>query len=176
LQLIKYHFSFSEIFYIDATNEQTLQADLKAITPGSAEWSMDATWCWLASQGGKTWLLFFDNADDVQLNLGRFIPPFGNILVTTRNPQLCRHAGVGADSKVEGMDCKDSRALLLYLSRAEPSDENMKLAELIVVVCSIFHYYYYKCSKRLNQTIGSPSLCSGSLTSRLFYPELSNNP
>ena len=130
--------SFSEIFYVDATNEQTLQADLKAITPGSAEWSVNATWHWLASQGGKTWLLFFDNADDVQLNLGRFIPPFGNILVTTRNPQLCRHAGVGADSKVEGMDCKDSRALLLYLSRAEPSDENMKLAELIVVVCSIF--------------------------------------
>lgn len=127
--------SFSEIFYADATNEQTLEADLKAIVPGSAQWSMDASWRWLESQCGKTWLLLFDNVDDMELDLGKFIPPFGNTLITTRNPQLCIHAGEDGDSRVQGMDFEDSKALLLHLSGAAPSDENKKLAELIVVVC-----------------------------------------
>jgi len=127
--------SFSEIFYVDATNEQTLQADLKAITPGSAEWSVDATCHWLASQGGKTWLLYFDNADDMELDLGRFIPSFGNTLITTRNSHLCIHADEDADSRVGGMDCEESKTLLLHLSRVERSEENKKLAELIVEVC-----------------------------------------
>ena len=99
---------------------------------------MDATWHWLASQGGKTWLLYFDNADDVELDLGRFIPPFGNTLITTRNPQLCIHADEDADSRVGGMHCEESKALLLHLSRAKPSEENKKLAELIVEVCFKF--------------------------------------
>jgi hypothetical protein len=81
---------FSDIFYIDATNQQTLEADLAAITPTNVEQSVDACKHWLATKHGQNWLLFFDNADDVQLNLAAFFPKcrFGNILITTRNPQL----------------------------------------------------------------------------------------
>src|SRR5437879_1880176 len=83
-------FRFSDIFYIDATNQQTLETDLIAITPINIEQSITACQHWLASQHGQNWLLFFDNADDVQLNLATFFPNcrFGNILVTTCNPQL----------------------------------------------------------------------------------------
>ena len=35
--------SFSNIFYIDATNEQTLQMDLEAITLGNVERSVNAS-------------------------------------------------------------------------------------------------------------------------------------
>jgi len=131
-----YYFRFSDIFYIDATNQQTLEADLIAITPTNIEQSVAACHQWLASQHGQNWLLLFDNADDVQLNLGTFFPKcrFGNILVTTRNPQLSIYAKNDADAKVADMDPEDAKDLLMKVSQAERSDENEKLAALIVKV------------------------------------------
>jgi len=95
---------------------------------------------WLASQYKQNWLLFFDNADDVQLNLGRFFPNcrFGNILVTTRNPQLRIHAEENADAKVAGMNPEDAISLLMQLSHAPKKNENLKLAALIV---KNLHYF-----------------------------------
>ena len=106
------------------------------ITPTYVEESVGACQHWLASQYGKNWLLFFDNADDVQLNLAAFFPAcrFGNILVTTRNPHLSIHADEDGDAKVTGMDPKDAKYLLLSMSRSEKTNENEKLAELIVKV------------------------------------------
>jgi hypothetical protein len=134
--LWSYNFSFSDIFYIDATNQQTLEADLMSITPTYIEESVGACQRWLASQHKQNWLLFFDNADDVQLDLAAFFPGcrFGNILVTTRNPHLSIHAGEDGDAKVTGMDSEDAKNLLLSMSRSEKTDENEKLAELIVKV------------------------------------------
>jgi hypothetical protein len=129
-------FRFSDIFYINATNQQTLEADLIAITPSNIEQSVAACQHWLSSQYKQNWLLFFDNADDVQLNLGTFFPDcrFGNILITTRNPQLSIHAGEDADAMVAGMDPEDAKSLLMQLSRAQKRDENLKLAALVVKV------------------------------------------
>ena len=83
-----------------------------AISPINVEQSVAACLQWLASQykQKQNWLLFFDNADDVQLKLARFFPDcrFGNILVTTRNPQLSIHAGDNADEKIAGMDPEDA--------------------------------------------------------------------
>ena len=141
------NFSFSDIFYIDATNQQTLEADLMTITPTYIEESVDACLRWLASQSKQNWLLFFDNADDVQLDLTAFFPAcrFGNILVTTRNPHLSIHAGEDGDAKVTGMDPEDAKYLLLSMSRSEKNDENEKLAKLIVkvlVMIFLFNNYF----------------------------------
>jgi len=70
------------------------------------------------------------------LNLGTFFPKcrFGNILITTRNPQLSIYADQGADAKVANMDSEDAKYLLMQLSRAENTDENKKLAANIVKV------------------------------------------
>jgi len=127
---------FSDIFYIDATNQQTLEADLIAISPTNIEQSVAGCQRWLASQHGQNWLLFFDNADDVQLNLAMFFPDcrFGNILVTTRNPQLSIYAGENADAKVADMDSEDAKYLLMHISCAENRSDNEKLAALIVKV------------------------------------------
>jgi len=171
LLLINTNFSFSEIFYIDATNEQTLQADLKAITSGSVEWSVDACWHWLGSQGGRNWVLLFDNADDMELNLRKFIPSFGNTLITTRNPQICTYVGEDANSSVGGLHFEDSKALLLYLSQVALSDENKELAGLIVTVCSISTFFLKQNNNNKNQIIGPSPLSSGSLPSRWFYQE-----
>jgi len=107
-----------------------------AITPTYIEKSVGACQCWLASQHGQNWLLFFDNADNVQLNLTAFFPlcRFGNILVTTRNPHLTIHAGEDGNAKIAGMDPEDAKYLLLSLSQSEKNNENEKLAELIVKV------------------------------------------
>ena len=130
------NFSFSQIFYIDASNQQTVETDLMAIIPPNVTQSVDACKHWLASQHKENWLLFFDNADDVQLNLAKFFPDcrFGNILVTTRNPHLSIHAGENADAKVANMDPEDAKSLLVQISRAVKNDENEKFAGLIVKV------------------------------------------
>jgi hypothetical protein len=130
---------FSDIFYIDATNQQTLEADLAAITPTNVEQSVDACKYWLATKHSQNWLLFFDNAD-VQLNLALFFPKcrFGNILITTRNPQLSLYADQGADVKVADMNPEDAKNLLMQMCRAEKTDENGKLAASIVKVLFYF--------------------------------------
>ena len=129
-------YRFSDIFYIDATNQQTLEADLVAITPTNTEQSIDACTHWLATQHTQNWLLFFDNADDVQLDLAMFFPKcrFGNIFITTRNPQLRIHTDPSGDAKIADMNPEDAKCLLMQISWAAKTNENEKLAETIVKV------------------------------------------
>jgi len=129
-------YRFSDIFYIDATTQQTLEADLAAITPTNMDQSVDACKHWLATQHTQNWLLFFDNADDVHLDIAVFFPKcrFGNILITTRNPQLRIHTDPSGDAKVADMNPEDAKSLLMQISWAEKTNENEKLAETIVKV------------------------------------------
>ncbi|KAF7761984.1 hypothetical protein Agabi119p4_9976 [Agaricus bisporus var. burnettii] len=131
---------FSDVFYIDATNEQTLRSDLEAVAPGNTEQSVDASLHWLANQREGNWLLFFDHADDTNLELKKFIPQcrFGNVLVTTRNRELCFLSAKDGDAKVGAMEHEDAKNLLLDRARAEESDENKVLAEAIV---KDLHYF-----------------------------------
>jgi len=46
--------SFSEIFYVDATSEDTIQTDLEAVAPGNAKRTVKAGLRWLASHIRKT--------------------------------------------------------------------------------------------------------------------------
>jgi hypothetical protein len=162
-------YRFSDIFYIDATNQQTLEADLIAISPTNVEQSVAACRQWLGSQHEQNWLLVFDNADDVQLNLVGFFPDcrFGNILVTTRNPQLSIHAGEDGDAKVADMNAEDAKFLLLQMSRAENNNENGKLAALIVKVIS--RLFSLIITLNLIEGIGTPLFCIGHLSSQCFH-------
>ena len=110
---------------------------LEVITPGDVKQSVDASLRWLASQSSGRWILFFDNADDVDLNLNTFFPPCasGNILITTRNRELRHYATNESEQNVTGMEHGDATKLLLDLSQAEEIDENRLLAAQIVQVC-----------------------------------------
>ena len=114
-----------------------------AISPTNVEQSVAGCQQWLTNQHKENWLLFFDNADDVQLNLRMFFPDcrFGNILVTTRNPQLSIYTGKNANVKVADMSPEDAKCLLMHMSQAENSNENENLAALIVKVifCPFLH-------------------------------------
>jgi len=131
-------YSFSEIFYIDATSEETVQTDLEAIAPGNAKRTVDASLRWLANQTDRNWLLIFDNADNVDLNLKKYFPSCssGNILITTRNRELRHYAAKDADADVKGMGLEDAKNLLLIQARAESNPGNIALAETIVQVIS----------------------------------------
>ncbi|KAF9470475.1 FabD/lysophospholipase-like protein, partial [Pholiota conissans] len=131
---------FPNIFYVDATNEQTLRTDLESIAPENVEQSVDESLRWLANQAKNSqWLLLFDNADDVNLKLNEYFPfQCGNILITTRNVELCTYAGKDGDARVMDMDHEDAMNLLLFQARAEQNNENKALADAIV---KELHYF-----------------------------------
>ncbi|KAF9479446.1 FabD/lysophospholipase-like protein [Pholiota conissans] len=131
---------FPNIFYVDATNEQTLRTDLESIAPENVERSVDESLRWLASQAKNShWLLLFDNADDVNLKLNEYFPSrCGNILITTRNVELRIYANKDGDAKVMNMGHEDAMKLLLFQARADQNDENKALADAIV---KELHYF-----------------------------------
>ncbi|KAJ6547806.1 hypothetical protein DFH09DRAFT_1087554 [Mycena vulgaris] len=90
---------------------------------------------WLSSRPAE-WLLFFDNADDPQINLNKFLPQckHGNILITSRNPRLRGYAG--SHSLVSNMEETDAVALLLKSCAEDITPRKTELATEIVKALS----------------------------------------
>jgi hypothetical protein len=132
-----YPTSFSDVFFIDATTAQTIDADLKNIALGKeiGENAND-TIIWLARKC-EDWLLLFDNADDTTLNLSQFFPScsHGNILITSRNRETLIHAP-GFNYNIGSLTPEDARDLLLGMIKPVITDETCILAEPIVKVSS----------------------------------------
>ncbi|KAJ6535462.1 P-loop containing nucleoside triphosphate hydrolase protein, partial [Mycena capillaripes] len=137
LQESKLKHRFSEILYVDATSEQTIQMDLQTIAPEAVGKSTEASVRWLAGKQ-EEWLLLFDSADDVKLDLSKFFPSctFGNILITTRNQGLCTYTSMDGTSKVSDMDADDAKELLLRLCHQIRSNDQETLALTIEL-----HYF-----------------------------------
>ncbi|KAF8179792.1 hypothetical protein K438DRAFT_1507560, partial [Mycena galopus ATCC 62051] len=79
----------------------------------------------------QPWLLFFDNADDPQVNLNNFVPRCNheNIIITSRNQGL---KGYGAHALVSDMEEPDAIALLLKSANHMGSPTNNQLAAELV--------------------------------------------
>ncbi|KAJ7445478.1 hypothetical protein FB451DRAFT_1376172 [Mycena latifolia] len=94
---------FPDVYFVDSSSQQTIENDLMTLA--------------LAKKVGQTfqdkWLIVFNNADDINLNLGQYFPSgsHGNILVTSRNPDLGQLAQ--ATHKVEQMGLEEAIDLLL---------------------------------------------------------------
>ncbi|KAF7371435.1 FabD/lysophospholipase-like protein [Mycena sanguinolenta] len=123
LKFIEETTCFTDQFLLDASMTEMIQNSLKNIT------SQDAL-TWLAGKH-ENWLLFFDNADDPNINLNQFFPRcnHGNIIITSRNPSLRMYGG---NSHVSDMEESDAVALLLNSSQQEVSTSNQLLAQDIV--------------------------------------------
>ncbi|GLB39599.1 putative patatin-like phospholipase [Lyophyllum shimeji] len=107
---------FSEVFLVDASTVDTITTDLSNISLGkNMGKSADEALHWLADQHHE-WLVLFNNADDVKLNLFDFFPPcsHGNILITTRNPELSIHAP-DASFKITDLEPEEATDLLLAM-------------------------------------------------------------
>jgi hypothetical protein len=123
------------VFLIDASTVETITGALKSIAISYSIGSRhEDTSHWLAT-GNKEWLLVFDNADDPSLDLYQFFPQSngGNILITSRNPQLRVHAP-GAHYQVSDMEEEDAVQLLLTSAGQEVKNETAILATQIVKV------------------------------------------
>jgi hypothetical protein len=106
---------YSDIFYLDATSAQTIEADLKRIALAKKVGgnSSDAL-TWLACQR-ENWLLVYNNIDDTSLPLRHYFPAclHGNILITTRNRRMINLAqGTEAECHVSEMSDEDAQSLL----------------------------------------------------------------
>ncbi|KAJ7105341.1 FabD lysophospholipase-like protein, partial [Mycena epipterygia] len=112
---------FSEIYFIDSSTRQTIENDLitLALAKQIGKTARDSL-LWL-SRWRQEWLIVFNNADDIQLNLGEFFPSgsHGNNLITSRNPALGQHAQ--AKYKVDQIELEDAMNLLLSAATYDPA-------------------------------------------------------
>ncbi|KAJ7716780.1 P-loop containing nucleoside triphosphate hydrolase protein [Mycena metata] len=123
--------SFSNIFLVHTSKVETIETGLKSIAVAKSvgDSAQDAL-TWLQSNPNK-WPVFFDNADDPKINLHDFLPRYshGNIIITSRNPELRSYGG---HTFVSDMEEADATTLLLRRANKESSEENLKLATEIV--------------------------------------------
>ncbi|KAJ6548787.1 P-loop containing nucleoside triphosphate hydrolase protein [Mycena capillaripes] len=125
---------FIDNFFVDASTTETIETGLKKIARvKNAGNSSQEALQWLAAKR-EEWLLFFDNVDDPNLNLNVFLPrcSHGNILITSRNPELRGYGG--SYSFVTDMDEDEAVALLLQSARCNVSPANEGIASEIVKV------------------------------------------
>ncbi|KAF7345902.1 FabD/lysophospholipase-like protein [Mycena venus] len=124
---------FTKQFFINASSCQTLDTAFKniAIAQRSGNTPEDGL-LWLISEI-EEWMLLFDNADDPSIDLFPFFPrcTHGNIIITTRNPQLAAH-GPRSHSRVGDMDETSAIDLLLLRAVKDKTTETTQRASEIV--------------------------------------------
>jgi hypothetical protein len=129
--------SFSDIFFIDATDVTTIETDLIAIAQAKKlDKTAKAALAWLRGQSHRRWLILFNNADDPDLPLRDYLPQCGhaNILITSRNPNLRDDLAPEAYQKISSMTAADAKHLLLKGLKATASVDAETAADSIVKV------------------------------------------
>ncbi|KAH8827411.1 acyl transferase/acyl hydrolase/lysophospholipase, partial [Flagelloscypha sp. PMI_526] len=113
VQLSRKKQRFTDIFFIDASDIDTLHNDLKALARAkTAGTSVESALGYLSSREDD-WLLFLDNADDPSLDLRPFVSwSHGNVLITTRNVAARAHAP-DCRLRIHSLTMDESVALLL---------------------------------------------------------------
>ncbi|KAJ7218549.1 P-loop containing nucleoside triphosphate hydrolase protein [Mycena pura] len=123
---------FSSTCLIDTSTIETIDTGFKAVAVERkiGDTAKDAIQ-WFTAQKTE-WLLFFDNADEPNIDLNNFFPQckHGNIIITTRNPGLCVYAG--ANTHVDNMEEEDAAVLLLKTAALEDVSRNTVAATIIV--------------------------------------------
>ncbi|KAJ7445461.1 hypothetical protein FB451DRAFT_1433230 [Mycena latifolia] len=124
---------FPDVYFVDSSSQQTIENDLVtlALTKKVGKTFQDSL-RWLSNQHTE-WLIVFNNADDVNLNLGQYFPSgsHGNILVTSRNPDLRQLAQ--AAHKVEEMALEEATNLLLSVAQYDITEvDNRDVGKQIV--------------------------------------------
>lgn len=127
--------SDSPVYFVDASSEDRLRADLEMIihSLGTAYRlkSYEDTLVYLATKA-KHWLLIFDNADDPTLHLFHYIPKcgHGSVVITSRNTTYTALAPNNSYF-LEGLSPSDAIALILMSSGYEDSETNKNFAHQV---------------------------------------------
>src|ERR1700728_4611 len=130
---------FWKIFWIDATNDETINFSFQAIagypeasTSGVKDVASVIHWL---SELDSNWLLIFDNADGKPSKVSKYLPPGdrGNVLITSRNPGMKHNVSDGAWIEVEDMEEQDAISLLLKAASLDNSSEELRQASKPIV-------------------------------------------
>ncbi|KAH8796796.1 acyl transferase/acyl hydrolase/lysophospholipase [Flagelloscypha sp. PMI_526] len=113
VQLSRKKHRFTDIFFVDASDINTLHNDLKALAKErTAGTTIESALDYLSSREDD-WLLFLDNADDPSLDFRPFVSwSHGNVLITTRNIAVRAHAP-DCRLRIHSLTMDESVALLL---------------------------------------------------------------
>ncbi|KAH8804032.1 hypothetical protein DL96DRAFT_1823058 [Flagelloscypha sp. PMI_526] len=123
---------FTEVFFVNASSQLTLENDLKAIVASkSLGTSIDDAMHFLRNRKAE-WLLFLDNADDPKLDLHPFVAwGHGNVLITTRNSEVRTHAP-RCSLRVDSLEDDEAVSLLLLGMEVLAGQDTQKIAREIV--------------------------------------------
>ncbi|KAH8833176.1 P-loop containing nucleoside triphosphate hydrolase protein, partial [Flagelloscypha sp. PMI_526] len=126
---------FTEVFFLDASDQVSLENGLKTIAQAKNAGESFQDGLRYLEKRSDEWLLLLDNADDPKFDLGQYIHRrHGNVLITTRNP----HVGDLAPDchcQIGSLDQADARDLLLRgVNVPESVDKNAHATEIVQVL------------------------------------------
>jgi tetratricopeptide (TPR) repeat protein len=134
-----HEFRFWKIFWIDATNDETIDFSFQTITgyPEAAAAGvkdMASVIHWL-SETDSNWLLVFDNADGKPNMISNKFPPGnrGNVLIASRNPEMKCIVSSDACIEVEDMEEQDAISLLLKAASLDHTSEVLRQVSMPIV-------------------------------------------
>ncbi|KAH8813771.1 hypothetical protein DL96DRAFT_1716078 [Flagelloscypha sp. PMI_526] len=123
---------FSEIFFVDASDQVTLENSLRAIVSANSDQPSSEDALRLLRTRREDWLLFLDNANDPTLDLRPYVSwPHGNVLITTRNREIRSHSPT-CSIWVDKLELADAMELLLRGVDLNESSKSHELALKIV--------------------------------------------
>jgi tetratricopeptide (TPR) repeat protein len=127
--------SFSQIYWIDGTSQETIEASISAIASdedarsAGVEANFPSVLRWLGRRDDN-WLMIFDGADGGYEIVEGFIPPgkYGNILISSRNATMNRLASPSiAYMEIVALD--EDAAVELFIKSANLKLGNLSSAE-----------------------------------------------
>ncbi|KAJ7060603.1 hypothetical protein C8F01DRAFT_1083622 [Mycena amicta] len=129
---------FTDQFKINASSAETIEAGyIQLAIDKKLGDTVEAARTWLKANQ-QEWLILFDNADKRDLNLGPYLPKYqhGNILITSRNPDLGIHTGLPRKAiQISDLAVDDASVLLLNRAGVElETGDNQKHAAMIAKV------------------------------------------
>ena len=130
--------SFSHLFWVDASSEESMEMSLKGISSLSAaqysgvDGSVESVLQWISFLP-EDWMIVFDNADAPLVE--KFIPPGnrGNILITSKNKSMGRI--VSSENRIEIKEMEEADAITLLLKAScldDPLPEHLEVSKKIV--------------------------------------------
>lgn len=119
---------------MDASDALTLNSDFKSLAQAKGVGTTEEDGLRYLAGRKDEWVLILDNADDPNFNLRPYLAWLnGNVIITTRNPQLRVHAP-DCHLQVDKLELKEAIELLLRGSVAIDSAQTQKIASEIVEV------------------------------------------
>ncbi|TFK39135.1 P-loop containing nucleoside triphosphate hydrolase protein [Crucibulum laeve] len=138
---------YSHIFWIDATDKDTISESLKGLSSipearnAAVDDNAESVLNWIGFLS-KPWLLLFDNADEDPSVVEHSLPPndTGDILITSRNPIMENVTGSGNSIPLDEMLMNDAVQLLLKrakLQNCRTTKIEETATEIVKELCSL---------------------------------------